>query len=443
MTETGTLDEVAGHGSAAIVRFSVVGLALVAALCAGLGAPATASAQSTYRRVQDDHPWLRWGGSWTWVTGDIYSGRTARAGRSSKSWVSMEFKGSGVALVAHKGPDRGRVKVSIDGKKVATVSLYATSTVEPAVVWSSGKMRNKTHTVKFERTGTKDSVSSDSRVTIDAIEVLGKIVSPGSHPGVRVQNGDPRIYAKGKWKKVQRKAALGDSTLRTSRKGDSVTVRFKGTQVIWWGRKEASAGLVDVVLDGEKVATVDAWAAKTSGVKAMWAAHGLKNKTHTLIIRNAGPSSARSGSGSRMEFDAFQVKGTVDTVARPTPFKYPWKTYIVIDKSEFRLYWVKNKKLVKVYPVAHGKQGWSTPERVWRIDAKYKTSPGSVYGPRKMRMFKRVGKRFVFSNYAIHGTNQEWVIGTRASHGCIRMYNKDVRELFPKVPLGTMVVTRN
>lgn len=396
----------------------------------------------SYRRVQDDHPWLRWGGSWTWVTSEGLSGRTARTGRSSKSWVSMKFKGSSAGVVGSKGPDAGRIRILIDGKKVATVSLYATSTVDAAPVWHSSKLRAGSHTIRVENTGTNDDGSSGTRTTIDALEVDGKIVSPGKYPGVRVQNGDPRIWAKGGWKKIKRKAALGDSVLRSAKEGDKVTVRFKGTQVIWWGRKEPSAGLVDVILDGKKVATVDGYAAKASGVKAMWSAHGLKNKTHTLVIRNAGPSE-RAGSGSRMEFDAFQVKGTVDTVVRPTPFKYPWKTYIVIDKSEFRLYWVKNKKLVKVYPIAHGKEGWSTPERVWRIDAKYKTSPGSVYGPRKMRMFKRVGNRFVFSNYAIHGTNQEWVIGTRASHGCIRMYNKDVRELFPKVPLGTMVVTRN
>jgi lipoprotein-anchoring transpeptidase ErfK/SrfK len=54
----------------------------------------------------------------------------------------------------------------------------------------------------------------------------------------------------------------------------------------------------------------------------------------------------------------------------------------------------------------------------------------------------RRGYRYVFTAYAIHGTNQEWVIGTQASHGCIRMYNRDVRELFPQVPLGTMVITR-
>lgn len=40
----------------------------------------------------------------------------------------------------------------------------------------------------------------------------------------------------------------------------------------------------------------------------------------------------------------------------------------------------------------------------------------------------------------IHGTNEEGLIGTPASHGCIRMKNKDVIELFDLVPLGTHVL---
>lgn len=123
--------------------------------------------------------------------------------------------------------------------------------------------------------------------------------------------------------------------------------------------------------------------------------------------------------------------------------RYPSATCIVIDKSDFKLYWVKNNSLVKAYPIAIGRLGMETPApATWKILAKYRTSPGSVYGPRKMRLFRLRGGRFVFSAYGIHGTNQEWVIGTKASHGCIRMYNHDVLELFPHVPMGTMVYTR-
>ena len=39
----------------------------------------------------------------------------------------------------------------------------------------------------------------------------------------------------------------------------------------------------------------------------------------------------------------------------------------------------------------------------------------------------------------IHGTNQEHLIGEPASHGCIRLRNEDVMELFSMVPDGAVV----
>lgn len=121
---------------------------------------------------------------------------------------------------------------------------------------------------------------------------------------------------------------------------------------------------------------------------------------------------------------------------------YPYATCIVIDKSDFKLYWVKDNRLIATYPVATGRPGMETPVATWKILAKYKTDPASVYGPRKMRLYRQSGSTFVYTSYLIHGTNEPWVIGTKASHGCIRMYNSDVLKLYPQVPLGTMVVTR-
>ncbi|MDO8880058.1 MAG: cell wall-binding repeat-containing protein [Coriobacteriia bacterium] len=121
---------------------------------------------------------------------------------------------------------------------------------------------------------------------------------------------------------------------------------------------------------------------------------------------------------------------------------YPAPTSIVVDKSDFRLYFFRNDVFVKSYPIAHGKPRTPTPVAIWRIDSKYYTDPAGVYGPRKMRMYRKIGSSYVRTGYAIHGTNQPWVIGTQASAGCIRMYNRDVLELFPQVPLGTIVQTR-
>jgi lipoprotein-anchoring transpeptidase ErfK/SrfK len=42
--------------------------------------------------------------------------------------------------------------------------------------------------------------------------------------------------------------------------------------------------------------------------------------------------------------------------------------------------------------------------------------------------------------YAIHGTNTPGSIGGFVSHGCIRMHNSHVLELYSRVSVGTQVV---
>jgi lipoprotein-anchoring transpeptidase ErfK/SrfK len=44
--------------------------------------------------------------------------------------------------------------------------------------------------------------------------------------------------------------------------------------------------------------------------------------------------------------------------------------------------------------------------------------------------------------YAIHGTNNEGSIGHFVSHGCIRMHNADITDLYSRVMLGTRVVVQ-
>ena len=54
--------------------------------------------------------------------------------------------------------------------------------------------------------------------------------------------------------------------------------------------------------------------------------------------------------------------------------------------------------------------------------------------------FNRGGSVDSFKRYIyIHGTHEEGLIGQKASHGCIRMFNHDVIELFELVSEGTVV----
>jgi len=43
-------------------------------------------------------------------------------------------------------------------------------------------------------------------------------------------------------------------------------------------------------------------------------------------------------------------------------------------------------------------------------------------------------------NYAIHGTNNPSSVGQFVSHGCIRMHNSDVLDLYRRAPIGTEVI---
>ena len=46
----------------------------------------------------------------------------------------------------------------------------------------------------------------------------------------------------------------------------------------------------------------------------------------------------------------------------------------------------------------------------------------------------------IINGVGIHGTGQEYSIGSRASHGCIRMRVADVIKLYKRVPVGTPIL---
>jgi lipoprotein-anchoring transpeptidase ErfK/SrfK len=58
--------------------------------------------------------------------------------------------------------------------------------------------------------------------------------------------------------------------------------------------------------------------------------------------------------------------------------------------------------------------------------------PLNPLGPRAMYLGK--------TTYRIHGTDAPWTVGQEVSHGCIRMYNADVIDLYDRVGVGTRVV---
>ena len=65
--------------------------------------------------------------------------------------------------------------------------------------------------------------------------------------------------------------------------------------------------------------------------------------------------------------------------------------------------------------------------------------PGQSRGPRKEQPLGTRWLGLSIKGYGIHGTNNPASIGKNASHGCVRMRNRDVEELFGMVGVGDQV----
>ncbi|HNX28235.1 MAG TPA: peptidoglycan-binding protein [Syntrophomonadaceae bacterium] len=105
---------------------------------------------------------------------------------------------------------------------------------------------------------------------------------------------------------------------------------------------------------------------------------------------------------------------------------------ISIDVTNRRLTFSQNGQLPRTYKIGVGKKSTPTPLGNWSIVQKT-MNPGGPFGARWMRL------SIPWGGYGIHGTNNPKSIGKAVSHGCIRMYNEDVIELYDLTPLGTPV----
>ena len=132
---------------------------------------------------------------------------------------------------------------------------------------------------------------------------------------------------------------------------------------------------------------------------------------------------------------------------------------IVINLPELRMYYfIPEMNKVHVFPVGIGRDGLATPKATSYISSKRKNPTWRPTDEMRQRYFEDHGKtlakeippgpnnpfgkyalRLGTSEYLIHGTNQRFGIGMRASSGCIRMFDDDIEWLFENIPLNTKV----
>jgi hypothetical protein len=126
---------------------------------------------------------------------------------------------------------------------------------------------------------------------------------------------------------------------------------------------------------------------------------------------------------------------------------------IIVSFSDRRLFLITRQGEAITYPVAvpMGEARWQGVTFVSnkRVNPAWTPTPDMVrQNPRLPRWvpgghpMNPLGIRAMYlgsSAYRIHGTDAPWTIGQAVSHGCIRMTNDDVLDLYPRVPVGMRV----
>jgi len=126
---------------------------------------------------------------------------------------------------------------------------------------------------------------------------------------------------------------------------------------------------------------------------------------------------------------------------------------IIVSFSDRRLYLVTKPGEAISYPIAAPREQsrWQGTMQISskRVDPPWTPTPEMRRENPKLPAFvpgghplNPMGSRALYlgsSLYRIHGTDAPWTIGQAVSKGCIRMYNKDVVDLYDRVPVGTRV----
>ncbi|NQX61549.1 L,D-transpeptidase family protein [Paenibacillus qinlingensis] len=125
-----------------------------------------------------------------------------------------------------------------------------------------------------------------------------------------------------------------------------------------------------------------------------------------------------------------QSASSAQSKASALPLTEPLR--VIIDTDQHQLAVVSGDYILRRYPVGLG--GAKTPQGDFIISEKVRNPNGKSNGE-----FGSRGMTLSDTLYAIHGTNKPSSIGKDESHGCIRMLQADVEELYNIVPQQTKV----
>jgi len=116
---------------------------------------------------------------------------------------------------------------------------------------------------------------------------------------------------------------------------------------------------------------------------------------------------------------------------------------IVVSVPDRKLVLLEGTRVLKIYDVAVGAPSTPSPSGEFQIVSRIPNPTwfghGRIVGPGRTNPLGTRWLGLSIKGYGIHGTNAPGSIGKAASHGCIRMRQHDIEELFDLVGVGVPV----
>ena len=116
---------------------------------------------------------------------------------------------------------------------------------------------------------------------------------------------------------------------------------------------------------------------------------------------------------------------------------------IVVSLQDRKLALLEGDRVLKIWATAVGARSTPSPSGTYaivnRLSRPTYYHPGKVVPPGPSNPLGTRWLGLSLKGFGIHGTNAPASIGRKASHGCIRMRNRDIEELFELVQVGSVV----